>query len=99
MHLSAGEKRYPMNAPERDLLVALFRRALFDYFGASEEQRRSAEEWFFSDDLEEQGVFTFSWTCMQLGVDAGSVRTRLLTMERDESLSTQEWWGKLAVQA
>ena len=87
------------SAPERDLLVALFRRALFDYFGASADQKQSAEDWFFSDAVEGPGIFTFNWTCEQLGVDADSVRRRLLTMERDTELSTQEWWGKLAMQA
>lgn len=87
------------SAPERELLVALFRRALFDYFGASVEQKRSAEDWFFKENGEGPGIFTFKWTCEQLGVDAESVQRRLLSMERDTELSTQEWWGKLAMQA
>ncbi len=66
----------PTQTPERKLLVAILRRAVFDYFGAHSQERSAAEEWFFGESSESE-KFSFAWVCLQLGFEESRILTRL----------------------
>jgi len=61
--------------PERHLLVAILRRALFDYVQGSGEEKVAARDWLFDED--QHTLFSFRWICTQLEIDAGSILFRL----------------------
>ena len=65
----------PSFSPERNLLVAVLRRALFDYCNGSSAERSAAEEWFLDDDSE--ASFSFQWICTQLSIEPASILQRL----------------------
>lgn len=67
--------------PEKHLLAAILRRALFDYANGAPDEKASAAEWFFA---EEDGglIFTFDYICSHLGFEPQSIRSRLRKMPR-----------------
>lgn len=67
--------------PEKHLLAAVLRRALFDYANGAPDEKASAAEWFFAED-DLGHIFTFEYICSHLGFDPQSIRTRLRTMPR-----------------
>lgn len=66
---------YPSFSPERNLLVAILRRALFDYCNGSFTERTAAEEWLLDED--DQASFSFQWICTQLGIESASILRQL----------------------
>jgi hypothetical protein len=64
----------PRSAPERNLLLAVLRRAVLDYRGSEPEVARAAREWF-SESLNEPfpSQFSFPWVCDQLDIAPSSV--------------------------
>ena len=64
--------------PEKYLLAAVLRRAVFDFVNGCADERHSAAEWFFAPD-EKYGssIFSFTYVCEHLGFDAGAIRERL----------------------
>ncbi len=74
-------KNQPGATPEKHLLTAILRRALFDYANGAPDEKASAAEWFFA---EEDGglIFTFDYVCSHLGFDPQSIRSRLRKMPR-----------------
>ncbi len=77
--------------PERSLLVALLRRALFDYFGGSASEKESAKEWIFDVEEDEQ-PFAFSWVCDHLDMNPERVRKYVTQTKLTSSRPTIEWW-------
>ncbi len=69
------ELEHTPRIPERHLLVAILRRALFDYVQGSGEEKVAAREWLFDDD--QHTLFSFQWICVQLSIDADSILLRL----------------------
>ena len=67
----------PSFSPERNLLVAVLRRALFDYCNGSVVERTAAEEWLLEEDTE--SCFSYQWICVQLGIDPETILSRLRT--------------------
>ena len=67
--------------PEKNLLVAILRRALFDYFGRVESEKLAAKEWLFDAEAVND-EFSFEWVCEQLGNDANEIRNRISTIKR-----------------
>lgn len=78
-------------SPERSLLVALLRRALFDYFGGSTSEREAAKDWILEDQDEDE-PFSFSWVCSYLDMDAERVRKYVLQTRLVSNRPTIEWW-------
>ena len=68
-------------SPEKRLLIALLRRAVFDYFGSREAERSAAEEWLFTDDEDSTELFSFQWVCTQLDFSPSEILARLKTIE------------------
>lgn len=68
-------------SPEKKLLIALLRRAVFDYFGSRAAEREAAEEWLFTDDDDSTELFSFPWVCTQLDFSRSEILTRLKTIE------------------
>ena len=83
--------------PERMLLAAILRRALFDYFSESPNQKAEATEWLF-DANDRFGAFSFRWVCQHLDLDASRVRECVSRLTRARGLTTQQWWGMLPSQ-
>lgn len=78
-------------SPERSLLVALLRRALFDFFGGSSAERDAAKEWMLeatSSDV----PFSFGWVCDHLDMDAERVRKYVFQTKLTSNRPTVEWW-------
>ena len=66
--------------PEKYLLAAVLRRAVFDYVNGVSDDRDSAAEWFFYVDEKMHGgggIFSFTYVCEHLGFDASAIRNRL----------------------
>lgn len=61
--------------PERHLLVAVLRRALFDYVQGSNLEREAARDWLFDED--DRAIFTYRWICTHLGMEPESILSRL----------------------
>ncbi len=61
--------------PERNLLVAVLRRALFDYVQGSSAEKMAARDWLF--DGESQNIFSYLWVCLQLEIEPESILGRL----------------------
>lgn len=64
--------------PERNLLVAVLKDALWIYkkrFALGDAQFREAERWLFSEDTE--GLFAFESVCSMLGLSAEGIRKDL----------------------
>jgi len=62
-------------SPEKHLLVAVLRRALFDYVQGSNVEREAAKDWLF--DEEDRAIFTYRWICTHLGMEPESILQRL----------------------
>lgn len=78
-------------SPERSLLVALLRRALFDFFGGSASEKDAARDWIFDEDSEEE-PFSFPWVCAYLDMDPERVRKYVTQTRLTSSRPTIEWW-------
>jgi hypothetical protein len=81
-----------IRTPERNLLVAMIQRAIFDYMGNREFDRDSAAEWLF-DDTENSDLFSFQWVCSQLDLEPQAITSRVKQMTPRESMHCQRWWG------
>jgi hypothetical protein len=64
--------------PERNLLAAMLRRALFDFTNGSSEEQVAATEWFFDGLTHEP--FSFAWVCTHLNLDPESIQKRMKTL-------------------
>lgn len=83
--------------PERNLLVAMLERAVFDFYGDQKIEKQEAAEWLFGPgDLDLP--FTFQWVCAQLEIDSELFLERVRHLKPRSSMSTQQWWGSLATQ-
>ena len=78
-------------SPERSLLVALLRRALFDYFGGSATERQAAQDWILDMEDEEE-PFSFGWVCSYLDMDPERVRKYVMQTRLVSNRPTIEWW-------
>lgn len=65
----------PSFSPERNLLVAVLRRAMFDYCNGSLAERSAAEEWLLEEDTESS--FSYQWICVQLGIDPNTILNKI----------------------
>lgn len=74
---SDAEIESTVPSPEKRLLVALLRRAVFDYFGSRAAERAAAEEWFFAEDVDATELFSFNWVCTQLDFNGPQILNRL----------------------
>jgi hypothetical protein len=83
--------------PERQLLAAVLKRALFDYFGGRREERESARQWFFGEENSEE-LFSFAWVCAQLDISPDEFVDRISTVRPRGSQKAQEWWYNLRFQ-
>ena len=80
MRLTQLHANESVQTPERKLLVALLRRAVFDYFGNRSAEKAAAEEWLFGDsDVRE--TFTFPWVCQHLDFIPTKILGRLQTID------------------
>lgn len=70
--------------PERQLLFAILRRAMFDYTGSDDSLRDEAAAWIFGE-LEDPSFdeFSFPWLCDQLNMDYNSAATVISRLPRD----------------
>lgn len=78
--------------PEKNLLVAILKRALFDYFGGASPVKLDAEEWLFSPENQDE-EFSFEWVCEQLGNDPSAVRGEIKNWPQMKGRSAQAWWS------
>ncbi len=81
-----------LQTPERNLLVAMIQRAIFDYMGNREFDRESAAEWLF-DGTGDSDLFSFEWVCAQLDLEPEVITSKVRRMTPRESLHCQRWWG------
>ena len=81
-----------LQTPERNLLVAMIQRAIFDYMGNREFDRESAAEWLFEDSGGSE-VFSFDWVCAQLDLEPEVITSKVKGMTPREGLHCQRWWG------
>ena len=67
--LNVQQQRDSGFVPERNLLLAVLRRAILDLQGGDRELAEAAREWF-QEGLETQDPleFSFSWICQELGL-------------------------------
>ena len=80
-----------MYLAERKLLIAVLRRALFDYFGNKKSDKASAAEWLF-DESSSTELFSFNWVCEQLGFEPKHVLSRILQLPPRKGMAAQKWW-------
>ena len=83
----------PTNStPERRLLVALLRRALFDYVSGATAERRAAKEWLF-DEAGPDDDFSFRWVCQQLDFQPDMVLSRIKSIRPNSLKPSSHWWS------
>ena len=86
----AGADRSRTRSSERDMLSALFTRAVRDYLLYSGKLQREAKEWLFDEPLEDinsdKREFSCLWVCDQLDLNYNIVAERVRGMtERIQS--------------
>ena len=64
-----------ITTPERNLLAAILRRALFDFSSGDLEERIAAKEWFLAG--ANQKPFSFAWVCLQLNLEPEAILLRI----------------------
>lgn len=90
MHFSAESSN---SSPERRLLVAMLRRALFDFVGDNLADRRAAREWIFEGGRVSEH-FSFEWICLHLDIDSGLVKERLSSMKPGSVKASAHWFNE-----
>lgn len=92
--------------PERHLLTAVIKRALFDYFGGDKDERQMAQEWLFDENMAfdrqltadaQLPAFSFKWICFQLDIDPELFLKRIQDLHPRGAKRTQEWWYQLSM--
>lgn len=92
--------------PERHLLTAVVKRALFDYFGGDKDERQMARDWLFEENstfdreliAEAQlPAFSFKWICFQLDINPDQFLNRIQGLHPRGQKRTQEWWYQLSM--
>ncbi len=92
--------------PERHLLTAVIKRALFDYFGGDKDEREMAKEWLFDEAAAfnreltvdaQLPAFSFKWICFQLDIDPDHFLRRIQDLHPRGAKRTQEWWYQLSM--
>lgn len=61
--------------PERNLLTAVLRRALFDLRNGTAVERTAAKEWFFENG--DYSPFSFTWVCTHLDIEPEQLLERI----------------------
>lgn len=89
----ALEMSKQLQVPERNLLVAMLERAIFDYVGNHPGERSEAEKWLFGEDDMGRVEFSFPWVCCQLNLNHAEILQRIQGMQPRQYLKTQQWWG------
>lgn len=79
---------------EQKLLVAVVRRAVWDYilhkdskYSDKKLMSDDARRWLFSesdDDLDENGCYSFAYACAMLGLDVDNMRIRVLRLRAQD---------------
>ena len=85
-----GDETRP--SAEKNLLVSIIKRALFDYFGGSETERQEAREWLFSE-IKGEPPFSFPWICAHLRIEPTDILNSIGAMKPKNDTRTQEWWA------
>lgn len=92
--------------PERDLLAAVIKRALFDYFGGDKDEREMAKDWLFDQNAAfdreltaeaQLPAFSFKWICFQLDINPDLFLKRIQDLHPRGVKRTQEWWYQLSM--
>jgi len=95
IHIGESLVETGMVVPERNLLVAILERAVFDYYGNDVREREAASEWLLSDSVLENEPFSFAWICLNLSLDRVDVLEAIRNLAPRESRTTQQWWSEL----
>jgi hypothetical protein len=78
-------------APERSLLLAVLKRALFDYFGNNSIRKEDAERWLFGNE-DAADLFSFNWVCTALGFNPVFVLRRIRSFNPRNSRDARMAW-------
>lgn len=104
--LMSGMLENQSKNPERDLLAAVIKRALFDYFGGDKDEREMAKDWLFDQNAAfdreltaeaQLPAFSFKWICFQLDINPDLFLKRIQDLHPRGVKRTQEWWYQLSM--
>ena len=61
----------------RNLLVSILERAIFDYYGSDNTERRNASAWIYNQKDNESVAWSFDWICTMLNYEPDALRNMI----------------------
>jgi hypothetical protein len=80
-----------MFIPEKDLLIAVLDRAALDFHSNNPSLKEIAREWIF-DGKAVNHSFSYEWVCNHLNLESDLLRSKILELNLDSSVSQRQRW-------